>query len=147
MFEWLTRKKVNTHDTQFRLLQSVLTQMGADITKLSTSLTQLVSVQLQRLQLEKQSEMPPNIVQLLIDLLNKTTALITTSASNAAASEAARAAAQKALDDLTAADSAAAALVPAAQAAIDAAHAALPPDEAPPVDVPPVDVPPANPNI
>lgn len=88
-------------------------------------LARLVSVQEQRLQNEI-NNMPPNVIQALIDLLNKFVALVNTDATNLAASEAARAAAQQSLTDLQAADASAAALVPAAQSAIDAANAAVP---------------------
>lgn len=112
-----------TKDTQSQFLLLTLQQM-------STSLAQLVLVEQARLAREKQ-DMPPNVIQALIDLLNKFVALINTDATNLAASEASRAAAQAALDALTASDASAAALVPSAQAAIDAANAALPPATTP----------------
>lgn len=58
------------HDTQFRLLQSVLTQMGADMTKICTSMTQLVSVQLQRLQVEKQMTIDIAVLKSILDSAN-----------------------------------------------------------------------------
>lgn len=104
----------------FRLLQEGVHQ-----------LRQLVEIQTELLKLERKNDMPPAVIQALIDLLNKFVTLINTDATNLAASQAATAAAQASLDALTAQDSAAAALVPAAQAAIDAANAAVP---APPVN-------------
>ena len=93
---------------------------------IATKLAQLVEIQQARLALEKQ-DMPPNVIQALIDLLNKFVALVQAEAGNAQA----LADAQASLAALQASDASAAALVPSAQAAIDAANAALPPAPAP----------------
>lgn len=89
---------------------------------IAASLAQLVVIEQQRLDIERQNIMPPAVIQALIDLLNKFVALVQAEAGDAAA----LAAAQKSLSDLQSADASAAALVPAAQAAIDAANAAAP---------------------
>jgi hypothetical protein len=108
-----------TEDTQNQFLLLTLQQI-------STSLAQLVLIEQQRLSLEKQN-MPPNVIQALIDLLNKFVALVQAEAGNAQA----LADAQASLAALQASDASAAALVPSAQAAIDAANAAVPPTPAP----------------
>jgi hypothetical protein len=94
--------------------------------QISASLAQLVLIQQARLALE-QKDMPPNVIQALIDLLNKFVALVQAQAGDAAALKAA----QDSLAALQASDASATALVPSAQAAIDAANAALPPAPAP----------------
>lgn len=97
---------------------------------IATNFARFVTIQYKRFELE-QENMPPAVIQALIDLLNKFVALVQAQAGD----HAALAAAQQALTDLQAADASAAALVPSAQAAIDAANAAVPP-AAPPAPAP-----------
>lgn len=118
------------HDTQFSILSSVIGQLGTDISHISTSLAQLVVIQRARLDIE--NNMPPAVIQALIDLLNKYVALVQAEAGD----HQAMLDAQAALSALQASDASAAALVPAAQAAIDAANAASPPVVVPPVEPP-----------
>jgi hypothetical protein len=100
-----------------------LESIATSVASIAESLVRFVDIEQQRLDIERQNIMPPAVIQALIDLLNKFVALVIAAPGNAVA----LADAQASLAALQSADASAAALVPSAQAAIDAANAALPP--------------------